>query len=600
MPTRGMSGDYLQGLAFISTVISVVRNRGRVLGAATLLAAAASIGLSSADTSTAAVSCSASAGRPVVGGSPQPPGPGDFTKIEHVIVIMQENRTFDHYFGTYPGADGIPRTTGSPTVCLPDPKTGQMVRPFHDGADKNIGGPHSHADSVADVDGGRMDRFVAQLRQAQAGCIDPTNYYCSSQSPPDVVGYHDVREIPNYWSYAKNFVLQDHMFEPASSWSLVDHLFMVSAWSARCTSPTDPLSCTNEVAHPIPERTPGGPKPPRNFAWTDLTHVLHAQGVTWGYYVATGTEPDCADGEMECPAVTQTSDTPGIWNPLPSFATVQEDGQLANIQPIQNFYAQAQAGSLPAVSWVVPDSIQSEHPPHLVTDGQAYVTGLINAVMSGPNWSSSAIFVSWDDWGGFYDHVIPPVVDENGYGIRVPGLLISPYAKHGFIDHQVLSFDGYLKFIEDRFLGGQRLDPATDGRPDPRPTVRESVPGLGDMRAEFDFTQAPRPPSLLPTHPPIGPSARITLTPSSGPPGAPARIDGVHFFANETVAVQYKTGLSGTKKIVLCTARASTNGTVSCNATIPTTNQGAQGPHTIVATGYTSMMKAKATFTLTG
>jgi len=114
--------------------------------------------------------------------------------------------------------------------------------------------------------------------------------------------------------------------------------------------------------------------------------------------------------------------------------------------------------------------------------------------------------LSWDDWGGFYDHVVPPVVDANGYGLRVPGLLISPYAKRGYIDHQVLSFDAYVKFIEDVFLGGQRLDPATDGRPDPRITVRENVKLLGDLAAEFDFTQAPRPPEPLPVHP------RTTLT----------------------------------------------------------------------------------------
>src|SRR5205823_4732701 len=115
--------------------------------------------------------------------------------------------------------------------------------------------------------------------------------------------------------------------------------------------------------------------------------------------------------------------------------------------------------------------------------------------------SSSAIFLSWDDWGGFYDHVVPPKVDGLGYGIRVPGLVISPYARKGFIDHQTLSFDAYLKFIEDDFLGGRRLDPKTDGRPDPRPAVREDSHQLGDLSADFDFTQPPRPPFLLPVHP---------------------------------------------------------------------------------------------------
>ena len=116
--------------------------------------------------------------------------------------------------------------------------------------------------------------------------------------------------------------------------------------------------------------------------------------------------------------------------------------------------------------------------------------------MRGPNWDSSAIFLTWDDWGGFYDHVVPPKVDRNGYGLRVPGIVISPWVKRG-IDHRTLSFDAYLKLIEDRFLGGQRLDPKTDGRPDRRPTVREDVAILSNLMREFDFTQRPLPPLIL-------------------------------------------------------------------------------------------------------
>jgi phospholipase C len=186
---------------------------------------------------------------------------------------------------------------------------------------------------------------------------------------------------------------------------------------------------------------------------------------------------------------------------LPAFDTVHRDGQLANIQGVARFYRAARAGTLPAVSWVVPNGAVSEHPPALISDGEAYVTRLINAIMRGPDWSSTAIFLSWDDWGGFYDHVVPPQVDQNGYGLRVPGLVISPYARKGYIDHQTLSFDAYLKFIEDDFLGGQRLDPQSDGRPDPRPDVRENASQLGDLTSDFDFSQQPRPPVLLPTHP---------------------------------------------------------------------------------------------------
>jgi phospholipase C len=180
---------------------------------------------------------------------------------------------------------------------------------------------------------------------------------------------------------------------------------------------------------------------------------------------------------------------------------VNADGELRNVQSIDNFYREAGSGSLPSVVWIVPNGEVSEHPPGRVSAGQSYVTGIINSIMRGPNWQSTAIFLAWDDWGGFYDHVPPPEIDKNGYGLRVPGLVISPYAKSNFIDHHVLSFDAYVKFIEDDFLGGARLDPKTDGRPDPRPDVRENAKILGDLRDDFDFDQTPRPPLILPEHP---------------------------------------------------------------------------------------------------
>ena len=174
---------------------------------------------------------------------------------------------------------------------------------------------------------------------------------------------------------------------------------------------------------------------------------------------------------------------------------------------VSNYFAAAKKGTLPAVSWIAPSGPDSEHPPALVSRGQAWVTGLINAAMAGPEWDSTAIFLAWDDWGGFYDHVKPPVVDQNGYGLRVPGLVISPYARQGYIDHQTLSFDAYVKFIEDDFLGGQRLDPKTDGRPDPRPGVRENAAQLGNLINDFDFTQIPRAGQQLPITPAPGPAS---------------------------------------------------------------------------------------------
>jgi phospholipase C len=428
-------------------------------------------------------------------------------KIRHVVIIMQENRSFDSYFGTYPGADGIPMQHGVPAVCVPDPAASQCVRPFHDPGDRNRGGPHGLANAQADINKGKMDGFIGQAEAGRTGCRGAFNPECgASGGPPDVMGYHDAREIPNYWAYARAFVLQDHMFEQNASWSLPAHLFMVSEWSAHCTA-ADPMSCRNALQNPggLPARTGAGAAKPPIYAWTDLTYLLHKAGVSWAYYVAEGTQPDCEDDQMACVPKRQRAGTPEIWNPLPWFVTVRDDGQLRDIQPVSRFYQAAATGTLPAVSWVVPNGTVSEHPPALVSDGQRYVTGLINAIMQGPDWPTTAIFLAWDDWGGFYDHVAPPRVDENGYGLRVPGLVISPYARRGDIDHQVLSFDAYVKFIEDDFLASQRLDPRTDGRPDPRPDVRENAPQLGDLVKDFDFSQPPRPPLVLPVDPPSGP-----------------------------------------------------------------------------------------------
>lgn len=492
-------------------------------------------------------------------------------KIKHIVIIMQENRSFDSYFGTYPGVNGIPAQ-----VCVNDPQTGQCVKPYHDTNDVNGGGPHGQVDATADINGGKMDGFIFQAEKTVGkGCGN--NPECTQTQADDVMGYHTDAEIPNYWTYAKNFVLQDAMFEPNASWSLPEHLYLVSEWSAKCSGTGDPMGCINELQSPanppdfnaalqndiiskcrrglqFPACQTGlvamGISPqmaselhqlilqnckasesltqcesaldnvsipsklqenliaaaqrlaPPDYAWTDMTYLLHKNNVSWGYYVLAGTEPDCRDDSaMTCVQHNQNAKTPGIWNPLPYFDTVKQDGQLGNIQSLDNFFTEAKNDTLPAVSWITPSGDVSEHPPAKVSAGQTYVTELINAIMKSPDWDSTAIFLSWDDWGGFYDHVVPPSVDQNGYGLRVPGIVISPFAKKGYIDHQTLSHDAYNKFIEDVFLSGQRLDPKTDGRADTRPGVRENASILGDLSNSFDFNQTPRAPLVLDTHP---------------------------------------------------------------------------------------------------
>jgi phospholipase C len=433
--------------------------------------------------------------------------PGGIHKIRHIVVIMQENRSFDSYFGTYPGADGIPMKNGVPAVCVPDPYAHTCVRPFHDSSDRNAGGPHDHLDAVRDIDDGTMDGFIRQAhhgrRLACVASVDAPGCSLAPNAPADVMGYHDARELPNYWKWAGQYVLEDHMFQSDASWSVPAHLYLVSGWSAKCARHNDPMSCRSAVQ--APGSPPGEPQNTTGkapiYGWTDLTYLLHRHHVSWRYYIFNGTQPDCDDDAMFCKAVPQNAKTAGIWNPLPWFDTVRNDRQTANVAPLRDFLAAAKRGTLPSVSWVMPTQNVSDHPPALISNGQTYVTGLVDRLMESPDWSSTAIFLAWDDWGGFYDHVKPPTVDNQGYGLRVPALLISPYARHGYIDHQVLSFDAYLKFIEDDFLAGARIDPATDGRPDPRPTVRENERILGDLTREFDFAQKPRRPELLPLHP---------------------------------------------------------------------------------------------------
>ncbi len=442
--------------------------------------------------------------------APSAASPG-IHRVKHVIVIMEENRSFDEYFGTYPGADGFPRKNGQFSVCVPDPEQDTCLLPYHSRSDVNLGGPHLAANVAPDVNGGKMNGFVAELPHEQpisvyypalpkGACGNNFNVLCAG-GPPDVMGYHDSRELPNYWTYARNFVLNDHMFEPVASFSFPSHLYLVSAWSATCSKQNVVKSCVNNPKFP-PFLLPGGGQSVAtpSFAWTDLTYLLDRHHVSWRYFVDNATGPYCKSAGPTCQSLPEHG-TPMIWNVLPFFTTVHQDGQASNIAKLSAFLAAAKKGTLPNVSWIAPSAINSDHPAGPVSTAQTYTTSLINAVMRSPDWSSSAIFLAWDDWGGFYDHVSPPRVDQNGYGLRVPSLVISPYARKGYIDHQTLSFDAYLKFIEDDFMGGQRLDPKTDGRSDARPDVRENASQLGDLSKDFNFNQKPRAPLILSVHP---------------------------------------------------------------------------------------------------
>ncbi len=480
-----------------------------MLAALVCLGAIAAAACSTAQAGPAAPGVRAlAAASPAPGPSLDPPIDPDIgiNNIRHVIVVVQENRSFDHYFGTFPGAEGFPRDArGRIDVCLPDPQADRCRRPYHDRNRFDRGGPHGMAGSRVSVDGGSDGRVrpgAPRVRQRMREEPRPLPLPAGGSRPGGTARHHGLphgRRDPELLGvrpalhaagpHVRSAVLMDPAGAPLPGLGLGGHL----------PGP--------ERSHELPLR-PGSARPQRRRQREDVeARRRHAAGPTSGRTSrgcstsTTSAGPTtwararaCVPGAARHPTrrTRRRSRTP-----LPGFKTVAVDHQLKNIQSNEHYFRSAADGTLPAVSWVMPTTNRGEHPPDDIGNGQAWVTRVVNAAMQGPDWLHTAIFITWDDWGGFYDHVAPPQVDANGYGIRVPGLLISPWARSGFVDHQTLSFDAYLKFIEDLFLDGERLDPRTDGWPDSRPTVREDVARLGDLALEFNFDQDPIPPLIL-------------------------------------------------------------------------------------------------------
>jgi phospholipase C len=391
----------------------------------------------------------------------KPPEPAGINKIDHFVFIMEENKSFDHYFGTYPGANGIP--VG---VALINPTDNSTVVPYHSTADVDFDAPHDRSNALADIDGGKMDGFLSQAWKRYALSVSPSEQ--PGYNPKEVMSYHDYNEIPNYWNYANLYVLQDAMFSSVAAYSLAVHLYMIAAQSGGYTGETQPY--------------------PYRFDFPEITELLQKANVTWNYYTTSGNVTDSNGEAIEPIDMQQTNPNQyTLWNPLPAFPKVENDlSQRVRLVDTAQFYQDAKTGNLPSVSYICPylGSQLSDHPAFKggMREPMAYVTGLVNAVMSGPDWNTSAIFIAWDDWGGYYDHVPPPFVDEYGFGIRVPGLVISPYAKQNFVDHNTYSFDSWLRLVEERF----GVEPMT-----------ERDKWADDMQNSFDFTQQPRAPVFL-------------------------------------------------------------------------------------------------------
>jgi phospholipase C len=361
------------------------------------------------------------------------------------VALMQANHSFDNYFGTYPGADGIPKDTCLP-VILRAPTDGNCVRPFHLG-DRSV--PDlDHPLSVFERqrNGGRMDGFVAAFRQLGVG------------THPSVMGYYDQRDIPFAWHAARNYVLFDRFFTSASVGTLANHMFWVAG------APGTP------IGQPVPQGGFGN--------LPTIFDRLEAAGVSWKFYV-----------ESYDPGVTYRNAGAGqhrnqpLTVPLLDFDRYIDDPKLfSHIVDMDQYFRDARNGRLPAVSYIVTAG-SSERPPGSIAAGQQTVRSLVTALMSSPHWSSSAFVWTYDDWGGWYDHVPPPQVDRWGFGFRVPALLISPYARRGHVDHTHLDFTSLLKFIEQNW----RLKPLAE-----RDAKAHSI------ASAFDFSRPPRAAELLP------------------------------------------------------------------------------------------------------
>jgi len=330
-------------------------------------------------------------------------------KIEHIVFIVKENRTFDNYFGTFPGADGTTSGRISTGETIP-------LRHAPDMTPRDI--DHSYQAAVEAIDGGAMDRFDL----IKGGNING-----------DFLAYSQYFEsdIPNYFAYARNFVLADAFFSFLEGPSFPNHLYTVGAQSNRAinnpASKTTPGRWGCDAAADSRVQTleePGefGEVYP-SFDFDTLADRLEEEGLSWKYY---------APGQGE---------SGYIWSALNAVRHIRLTSLWQqHVVSTAQFVQDAQNGQLPTVSWLVVGSGLSEHPPASVCLGENWTVAQVNAVMSGANWNSSVIFLTWDDFGGFYDHVAPPAVDNFGFGPRVPLLIISPWAKRGHISHTTLEF----------------------------------------------------------------------------------------------------------------------------------------------------------------
>jgi phospholipase C len=373
------------------------------------------------------------------------------TKIKHVVVIVQQSRSFDNLFNGFPGADTAQSASNFGTTVA--------LQPVDLNSQTDV--DHTHPGWWTDWDNGKMDGFGHPFPQFKY------------PSPTYPFAYVPQSETVPYWTLAESYTLGDRMFQSNTGPSFPSHLYMLAGQSADVDeNPLGPSgesihawgcdSATGSSASLIGPNGTDLPGPYPCFTFQTMADLLDAQSISWRYYAP-------AQGDLGY-----------IWSAYDAVNQIRNGPDWTNnvISPSAQVFADISSGNLAQVTWIVPgQSFSDLSTSGATTAGPDWVGDIVNAIGASPFWDSTAILITWDDWGGWYDHVNPPQVDSMGLGFRVPLIVVSPYAKQGYISHQVHEFGSFLAFTEEVF----------------------GLPSLGtrdatsdDLSDCFDFTQAPQ------------------------------------------------------------------------------------------------------------
>jgi phospholipase C len=383
--------------------------------------------------------------------------------IKHVVVIMQENRTFDNLFNGFPGADSAQSGMNEGLMVTLTPV------PLAETVDMG----HSHVAWWRAWDGGKMDGFADK----------------NAKNPLYPYSYVPVSEIQPYWKLASRYALADRMFQSNTGPSFVAHQYMIAAQSGNASeNPNNSAwGCDAPAGTTVALLGPNGTDLPGVFPCFDyntIADLLDQAGMTWRYYAPSDNK------------------TGSVFSAFEAIHHIFFGKDWTNdvISPQTQVLTDIAKGDLAQVTWIIPDWMHSDHPGNNSNEGPDWVASIVNAIGASKFWDSTAILITWDDWGGWYDHVMPPTVDNMGPGFRVPLIVVSPYAKHGYVSHQNYETSSLLTYIEKNFG---------------LPNLGERDQTAGDFADCFDYSQSVKPYAEIRTR--VGVESLLRESPTGWP-----------------------------------------------------------------------------------